>query len=91
MNNKQRFKPNYGVYCCNHVFSKESDVLVVIRDEDWQFLCGKDDDKNCHLIHVGHLLERDPSLEVMAELNDRTGAMRIHSNADWEYFELDEE
>jgi len=89
MNNRKFFNPNYGVFCCNHVFKQKREVLVVIRDDDWQFLCGEDDDDECHLICVEHLLARDPSLNTMAELNNQTGAMRIHMNADWEYFELE--
>ncbi len=89
MKNSQRFNPNYGVYCCSHVFSNEREILVVIHDEDWQFLCGENDDgEKCHLVGVDHLLERDPSLKCMVDLNDMSGAMRIHCNADWEFFEL---
>jgi len=43
MKNSQRFNPNYGVYCCSHVFCNEREILVVIHDEDWQFLCGEND------------------------------------------------
>ncbi len=90
MPDKRRFSPDFGVYCCKHVLSKDRTVLVVIRDKDWQFLCGESDDgDNCHLVGVGHLLSEDPSLEEMAELGDMTGAMRIHANAEWEFFELD--
>ncbi|GFD82379.1 hypothetical protein KUL118_52410 [Tenacibaculum sp. KUL118] len=92
MSLKRNFNPEFGVYCCNHVFSRERDVSVVIREgNDWQFLCGEDDDERCHLIHVHHLLDRDNTLEVMAELESMQGAMRIHNEAEWEYFELGDE
>lgn len=91
MVDKREFNPKFGVYCCPHVFRKERDVMVVIRDEDWQFLCGEEeDDDKCHLVHVEHLLERDQSLRVLANLENMTGASRIHKNAEWEFFNLED-
>ncbi len=89
----REFRKDYGVYCCPHVFKNERPVLLVIRDPDgdYQFLCGENDDtEECHLVGVVHLLDRDPSLELLANLNEGHGAERKTKNHNWEYFELEE-
>jgi len=68
------FREDYGVYTCGHVFRDERPVLLVVRDEEgsWQFLCNGSncvDEGDIHLVGVGHLLERDSSLGVAADLN----------------------
>ena len=89
----RKFRRDYGVYCCPHVFNNERPILLVIRDPDgeWQFLCGESDDTDkCHLVGVGHLLDRDSKLEQLANLAEATGAERETSDHDWKYFELEE-
>lgn len=89
----KRFRRDYGVYCCSHVFSDQRPVLLVIRDPDgdWQFLCGNsEENEDCHLVGIGHLLDRDPSLGQMAELMVSSGAERKDISASWEMFSLDE-
>ena len=88
----KQFRSDYGVYTCEHVFEDKRPVLLVIRDPegDWQFLCGQEDDKQCHLIGVGHLLNRDHSLAKMVELKVGTIAERVSIDHDWEYFDLDD-
>lgn len=88
-NDMRTFRPDYGVYTCPHVFRGERQVLFVVRDTDgtWQFLCGHDDDEDlegCHLIEVGHLLDRDLSLAVVAELDAGTFAEREVTASDWQ-------
>ncbi|PKM01448.1 MAG: hypothetical protein CVV16_14530 [Gammaproteobacteria bacterium HGW-Gammaproteobacteria-6] len=88
------FREDYGVYCCSHIFKNERPVLLVVRDKDgsWQFLCGESDDScECHLVGVGHLLDRDSSLRRMAELSISSGAERQSDTDGWVHFELDEE
>lgn len=88
-----KFRQDFGVYCCPHVFREERPILLVIRDPDgdWQFLCGCDDDNDdCHHVGVGHLLKRDPSLEVMAKLKIATGAEKERKGDEWLYFELED-
>jgi len=90
---KKKFRRDYGVYCCNHVFLDERPILLAIRDPDgyWQFLCGEDDDAgDCHLVGIGHLLDRDPSLDQMADLAVASGAERSALGDDWSHFELSE-
>ena len=87
----RKFRSDYGVYVCSHVFSKDRLVKTVIRDPDgyWQFLCGETDDNECHLVAVGHLVDADSTLEEMADLEPNTGADKNSQNQ-WEYYELEE-
>ncbi|WDD98213.1 hypothetical protein [Thalassomonas actiniarum] len=92
----KKFRRDYGVYTCPHVFKKERPVKLVIRDpdSDWQFFCGDeqaDEAEECHLVHVSHLLEDDKSLEIMAELEPEERAERKDEQTDWEFFELDKQ
>ena len=87
----KKFRRDYSVYCCPHVFQKERPILLVIRDQDgaWQFLCGGNEDTDdCHHVGVGHLLDSDPSIEVMANLSIASGAEREEISREWVYFEL---
>jgi len=87
------FREDYGVYCCPHIFNKQRPILLVIRDPDegdWQFLCGENDDTgDCHLVGIGHLIERDPEVAQMANLKKGSGAERATVSNAWSYFELD--
>src|SRR5690606_19416264 len=90
----REFRDDFGVYCCPHVFRAIRAVLLVIRDPDgeWQFLCGQSDDTDdCHLVGVGHLLERDPSLAAMANLDIASGAERVSREGEWDYFRLEDQ
>ena len=67
----KRIEPDcLGVYVCPQVIADTRPILYVCRVEgDWQFLCGGDDhDDECHLVGVGHLNERDPTLNELAQL-----------------------
>ena len=88
----KKFNNDYGVYCSSSVFKNESTIKLVVRDPDgdWQFLAGDEGDSNePHLVGVGHLIERDQTIAVMADLKIGQGAQRIHEGADWEYFDLE--
>lgn len=84
----RRFRPDYGVYVCGHVFREARPTLLVIRDSDgsWQFLCGQDgciEEEDAHVVGVGHLLERDPTLEKSAELEPSQYFERQSSSSSW--------
>ena len=89
------FRRDYGVFCCPHIFRNERPVLLVARDPDgyWQFLCGQEDEdfQQGHHVGVGHLLERDPTLEDMANIEISTGARRKSIDSTWQFFNLDED
>jgi hypothetical protein len=92
---KRIFNSDYGVFCCPHVFHQEKPILLVVRDDDgdWQFLCGYDTfgpDQNCHLVGMGHLLERDASLADLVNLEPSNGVERDTINQAWKYFNLND-
>ena len=84
---------NLGVYVCPHVFEDTRPILYVCRaDGDWQFLCGGDDhDDECHLVGVGHLTERDPTLNELAGLKPNWEVEREGVDAKWVYSECEPE
>jgi hypothetical protein len=59
-------------YVCIHVFQGSAPALLVSRPEgDWCFLCGEmhpDDESSYRVVGIGHVLERDPSLDALADL-----------------------
>lgn len=87
----KKFDNDYGVFCCPHVFLGE-DVKLVIRDYDgsWQFLCGNDDTSTePKFIGVGHLTNKDPSINQVTNLNLGQGAERDSIKSGWILFDLD--
>lgn len=61
---------NLATYVCQHVFENTRPVLLVVHDEgDWVFMCGKrDHGDDCRTVGVGHLRERDPTLDALSDL-----------------------
>ena len=90
-----KFRDDYGVYVCPHVFKKESPVLECIRDPDgyWQFFCGHE---NCalesepHFIGVGHLTNSDASINDLTCLEPGTYGERKNINESWIFGQLEE-
>ena len=73
-------------YLCPHVFTETRPVLLVAREAgDWQFLCGHDDhgDDDCHVVGVGHLIDRDRSLDELADLPEGFEAARESVGSPW--------
>jgi hypothetical protein len=59
-------------------------VLLVVHDGDWQFLCGGDhSEQGPILLHLEHLLERDPSLNELADLMCGHRAERSEPGQPW--------
>jgi len=55
--------------CCNHIFNKEKDILLVIRTKDYfQFLCGDVHDDEPELISLNEIIMYDPSIRHVLEL-----------------------
>jgi len=76
---------NLAVFVCPHVFENTRPILYVCREDgDWQFLCGENDhDEKGHVVGVGHLTERDPTLNELAELKPDWEAERKHVGDQW--------
>lgn len=87
------FKPRFhnvsrsaGVFTCSHVWEDNEPVLYVIHegDGDWQFLCGgSHSDSEPILLHLEHLLERDRSINELADLGCSHSAERTELGQAW--------
>jgi hypothetical protein len=76
-----------GVICCGHVFRRERNVQLVCHHKgDWQFMCGGTDHSGAvdgNFVHVGALLDFDPSLEQLADLPLGWEAERCDPSSPW--------
>jgi hypothetical protein len=72
---------------CSHVVSGEHPVLMVFHEieGDWQFLCGADrhDDAEIAFAHLGHLVDRDATLNETLDLREGWDAGRTAVGAPW--------
>lgn len=90
-----KFRNDYGVYVCPHVFENSRPILDSVRDTDgsWQFLCGVDgctDEGEPQLVAVGHLVKRDPSVNELTLLKPGMYAERASENEPWAFGQLDD-
>jgi Domain of unknown function (DUF4262) len=81
------------VLVCSRVAADDA-VLYVHggeTSEDWQFLCGASHEpealaasgEKAGLLHLRHILEADPNIDVVADLGPADYAMREHPGAAW--------
>ena len=79
------FVSNLGVFVCPHIFDNSRPVLYVVHeDNEWQCLCGQDDhDEPGHLVGMGHLVERDSTIDTLYDLPDGWEAERHSVNDNW--------
>ncbi|WHI50165.1 hypothetical protein P3339_17185 [Microbulbifer sp. MLAF003] len=90
-----KFRDDYGVYVCPHVFDGSRPVLDSCRDTDgsWQFLCGVQEcmeNSEPRFIGVGHLIKRDESINDLTVLEPGTYAERKSINAEWTFGKLED-
>ena len=90
MTKKLKFRSDYAVFLCPHVFRKERPILEVIRDPDgdWQFFCGGEHDfekERPHTVGIGHLIEDDPSIQDLAAMEKGTYAERDAIGLKWRF------
>jgi hypothetical protein len=75
-------------YVCIHVFGEERPVLLVSRaDGDWCLLCGdehEDDASAYRVVGIGHILERDPSINAVLDLPAEWNAERSAQGQPWQ-------
>jgi len=89
-----KFKEDFGVYVCPHVFDESRPVLDSVRDFDgsWQFLCGVkgclDDGEPKH-VGVGHLVKSDSTINELTALAPGTYAERANPETKWSFGKLD--
>ncbi|WP_020405794.1 hypothetical protein [Hahella ganghwensis] len=81
------FKPdNLRVIVCGCVFRNKKPILYVYHGEkNWQFLCGDDHEstEGASVVGIGHLIERDPSLNELADLSSGWEAERESLDNKW--------
>jgi hypothetical protein len=87
------FSPsNLGVIICSHVLEATRPILLVAHDaEGWNFACGSTDHHGAddfHVVGVGHLIARDPSLNLCADLPPGFIAERSAAALPWARHEL---
>ncbi len=77
---------NLTSYVCSHVFEGTRPILLVVREDgDWMFMCGDTDHgpDDCHVVGVGHLIDRDPTLEECADIPNGYEAERSAVGEPW--------
>jgi hypothetical protein len=78
--------PNLKSYVCSHVFSKARPILLVVHEGgDWSFLCGDNDHTSdgYRVVGVGHLVERDATIDECADLPPEFEAERTAIGQPW--------
>jgi hypothetical protein len=79
--------PHQKAYVCTHVFDDVKPILLVSRDDgDWSFLCGEgheDSASSYRVVGIGHLLDRDPSLQSLLDLPPDWEAERKTTGDAW--------
>ena len=80
-----KFKSNLGVFVCPHIFKDTRSTLLVIHSGgDWQCLCGQyDHGEEGHLVGIGHLIERDQSIDELYNLPSGWEAERCSVEEAW--------
>lgn len=81
-----KFEPeNLAVFVCPHVFNNTRPILYVCREDgDLQCLCGEYDHvETVHVVGVGHLQERDPSICQLADLPNNLETERKDDQSEW--------
>jgi hypothetical protein len=84
---------NRATYVCQHVFDCSRGMNFVHYDGDGDMLitCNRGDDdlsnaNEIHLVGLGHLIARDPTLLDVPELHSGAWAERSESDRRWQVF-----
>lgn len=81
---------NLGVFTCSKVWDEAKPILRVSHDGDgdWQFLCGglhdEESGDEIRFVCLEHLVERDSTLNQVADLCRHWSAERTTADAEWE-------
>ena len=85
-----------GIVVCKHLIEDGREVRLVTHyaDGDWAFSCGETDHAEAgdnegvyRLIHIGHILSEDTSLEDVADLLPGWSAERGRRGETWRRYE----
>ena len=80
-------KRELAAFICEHVFDDSRPVLLVVKDDegDWQLLCGAEHSGPPlgKVVGLNHLLDRDPSINEVLDLDEGWEAERISAAAPW--------
>ena len=84
---------NRAIYVCQHVFdcSEKMDYIHVHSDGDILITCSGDDHnfsnaEEIHVVGLGHLTARDPTLFDVPELRPGAWAQRSERNRRWQVY-----
>ena len=75
-----------AAYICGHIFRRERPVLLASkRGGDWQFLCGAGHDEGMDgkAVGINHILEWDPTLLEIMDLETDWDAERDAIGQPW--------
>ena len=80
---------NLGVVVCSHIRDDLRPILLVTHyeDGDWAFTCGNadhgDDESEYVLVGIGHLTDRDKTLDSISDLERGYSAERESIAGPW--------
>jgi hypothetical protein len=79
--------PNTAVLVLKHVLNKEKPILYVYRSSEdgmWQFLDGDvPREEDILVVSLQHVLNSDPSLYALSDLDQGWEAFRENSSSSW--------
>src|SRR5687768_6140380 len=91
------FKTDVGTIVCRCVLEEGEPILFVSHaGGDWQMYCHdsnhsfNDEEalkEDMRVVHISHLLDRDPTLNQISDLPEYMGAERAEVGGEWTRFE----
>ena len=85
-------QPEVAAFVCSHVLKNSRAILLIARERgDWMFLCGAEHgpEEEYGVVGVGHLVDRDPSICQVMDLQDNFEAEREDVGSPWIRSRLD--
>ncbi|MBU0941386.1 MAG: DUF4262 domain-containing protein [Bacteroidetes bacterium] len=85
MNFKFREHKNLGVFTTKQFLEENKPIIRVTHDEDgdWQFLTENAELKDAKIVHLGHLIEKDKTLNELFRLDYGESAERNFIGDNW--------
>ncbi|MDC0710368.1 hypothetical protein POL68_17965 [Stigmatella sp. ncwal1] len=79
-------KRERAAFVCHHVFEGSHPILLAAHEDgDWQFLCGAahEPGDGPRVVGLNHLVERDPSIAEVLDLQQDWEAERLDESGPW--------